>query len=271
MPELAEFAGFSRSHLSRLFYASFGEAPSEFIRRIRMERAAYHLCHANSPIVDVAYESGLSGPEAFCRAFRSVYGMSPTDFKRSDKSWQLPAPSNFHWTPDPVSMGFSLSTTGDYEVAIIRRRPMQIAALRVLGDYSLIGEGFRRLEALFPHRPWEAQGCEVMAVYHDNSMTMSDLSRARADIGFTMPAGLILPKCMHVLSIPGGAYACTKQYSDVSNRNSCWQYMNKTWIPTSGQRPINVPAMDVYRSWPLPWPKSLAKILVGLELDLGHP
>jgi len=80
--ELAERAGFSRAHFSRMFLASEGIAPAEFVLHERMRRAARLLTgHSHLPVKEIAALCGFDEPNYFAKVFRRFYGTSPTEFR----------------------------------------------------------------------------------------------------------------------------------------------------------------------------------------------
>lgn len=80
--DLAALAGLSRAHFTRSFTRHAGMAPAEFVMAERMRRAAALLAsdHA-APVKDVAAIVGFDDPNYFAKAFRRVYGTSPTEFR----------------------------------------------------------------------------------------------------------------------------------------------------------------------------------------------
>lgn len=82
----AEF-GISTRYLHRLF-ESEDTSVGSFIRRERLEKAAGELTDPALRHLDVkaiASRSGFAGADQFARAFKSRYGMSPRDYRRSDR------------------------------------------------------------------------------------------------------------------------------------------------------------------------------------------
>ena len=53
MPQLAQMVGFSRFHLTRRFHHATGETLEGFLRRVRLERAAFEL-RAGASVLSVA-------------------------------------------------------------------------------------------------------------------------------------------------------------------------------------------------------------------------
>lgn len=75
---LAQLACLSPHHFHRVFTGMLGESVASHIRRLRLERAATNLKLSNQPIVQIALAAGYETHEAFTRAFRVAFGVSPT-------------------------------------------------------------------------------------------------------------------------------------------------------------------------------------------------
>jgi AraC-like DNA-binding protein len=82
VPDLAEVAGLSRAHFSRVFAVSEGMPPAEFVLQARMRRAARLLTsHALLPVKEIASLCGFDEPNSFAKVFRRFFGTSPTEFR----------------------------------------------------------------------------------------------------------------------------------------------------------------------------------------------
>jgi len=82
LEELADAAGLSRTHFSRVFRQSAGQSPHQFVLHRRVERAKEMLRAAESRILDVAVACGFKSQQHFARVFRSVCGASPTEYRQ---------------------------------------------------------------------------------------------------------------------------------------------------------------------------------------------
>ena len=81
--DLANAAGYSRFHFTRLFTQSEGMPPGEFIQRQRLALAVQMLQTTALPIKAVALRCGFRDPQYFGRSFRKAYGVPPGSFRRS--------------------------------------------------------------------------------------------------------------------------------------------------------------------------------------------
>lgn len=89
--DLARVSGLSRAHFSRVFAASEGMPPAEYVLQKRLQRAVKLLTKtASLPIKEVAILSGFDDPNYFAKVFRRVFGANPTEFRTTGMYASLP-------------------------------------------------------------------------------------------------------------------------------------------------------------------------------------
>jgi AraC family transcriptional regulator len=82
LERLARVAAFSPFHFHRVFAAVTGETLSDFVRRVRLERAAGALALLpDASVLEIALRYGFSSAATFARAFKSHFGMSATQWR----------------------------------------------------------------------------------------------------------------------------------------------------------------------------------------------
>ena len=60
-----------------------GQKPTEFMRTIRLRRAAELLREGRQSVTEVSYAAGFSSVSYFSRCFRTMYGVPPTQFGKT--------------------------------------------------------------------------------------------------------------------------------------------------------------------------------------------
>ncbi len=78
---LAEKANMSRSQLYRKIQALTNLTPSQFIHKVRLERANELLKQGNLNVTQVAYEVGYSSQSYFSKMYQEHFGYSPKNAK----------------------------------------------------------------------------------------------------------------------------------------------------------------------------------------------
>ncbi|MEH7459123.1 AraC family transcriptional regulator [Bacillus pseudomycoides] len=81
---LAHIAGFSEYHFHRVFQAMVGDSVMEYVRKRRLAQAAYQLSHTDEKIIDVALEHGFQSHETFTRAFKKLFQMTPSAYRKQE-------------------------------------------------------------------------------------------------------------------------------------------------------------------------------------------
>jgi AraC family transcriptional regulator len=77
LEDIAEASGVSRHHITRAFGAAFGASPMRYVRGRRLSEAARVLAGGAPDILSVALDAGYDSHEAFTRAFRDQFGITP--------------------------------------------------------------------------------------------------------------------------------------------------------------------------------------------------
>jgi AraC family transcriptional regulator len=77
LDDIAQGGGVSRFHLSRAFTAATNHSVVGYLRGRRLTEAARRLAKGAPDILDVALEAGYGSHEAFTRAFRDFFGLTP--------------------------------------------------------------------------------------------------------------------------------------------------------------------------------------------------
>ncbi len=78
LSDLADAAGLSPYHFSRLFTGRYGFSPMAYVRARRLEAAAERLrTGPPTTLIDLALDCGFDSQEGFTRAFSRIFGVSP--------------------------------------------------------------------------------------------------------------------------------------------------------------------------------------------------
>jgi AraC family transcriptional regulator len=80
--DLAELAGYSQDHFSRLFKRCFGQPPYQYVLTRRVERAKTMLKDHGRPISNVAAECGFATQAHLNTAFKQRTGVTPGVFRK---------------------------------------------------------------------------------------------------------------------------------------------------------------------------------------------
>ncbi|AXY75339.1 AraC family transcriptional regulator [Paraflavitalea soli] len=82
LPAISALACLSVPQLVRQFKAVFHTTPHQYLTRIKLERAAELLKHTDKPVHEITWLCGFENVSAFCRAFKSAFGIQPLSFRK---------------------------------------------------------------------------------------------------------------------------------------------------------------------------------------------
>jgi YesN/AraC family two-component response regulator len=81
LEEAAIAVNLSPSYLSRIFKEKCGFGFSDYLIRVRMEKACELLSDIRYKSYDIAYYIGYDNPKNFSRAFKTYYGKTPKEYR----------------------------------------------------------------------------------------------------------------------------------------------------------------------------------------------
>ena len=224
LDDLANHAGVSRSHLSRIFPAATGYSISAYRRGRRLTEAARALADGAPDILAVALDAGYGSHEAFTRAFRDQFGIPPEMVRRrrSLDNLQLVEPlpmnaSNTITLPEPV----------------IENRPaMRLAGLigrHEMSDSNSIPQQWRQFQPYIDNVP----GAVPDAAY--GVVADADESSCEYMSGMQVTNDVDLPPEFNSIEIPAQRYARFRHSGHISTIRSTIGAIYQ-WLPQSGYR-----------------------------------
>ena len=246
LDQAAAVAAFSRFHFARIFRGLVGETLNEYIRRLRLERAARNLKQRDEPITQVALEAGFETHESFTRAFGAMFGISPSAYRAAHK----PAPeaaSGTHW--DDLSSYHPPDYGEGPPPEVKELAPVQVVFLRHVGSYSQVGATWGRLMAWAGMRGLLGPGMKMFGIVHDDpDVTPEDKVRYDAAVAVSRP---VSPEGeFGVMELAGGRYAVVTHRGPYEELGKAYQRIYGAWLPRSGYELRDVPAFEQYLNSP---------------------
>jgi AraC family transcriptional regulator len=269
LAELASVARFSAYHFHRIFRGMLGESVKEHIRRLRLERAAHRLKRGDLPVTDIAFEAGYETHEAFTRAFRSMFGESPSGYRELHRALAAkPAPSGVHYAPDGELTEFSPVSEGDgsMEVRFETRKPTRVAFIRHTGPYNEVGPVWGKLMMWAGMHGLFGPQTQMIGVCHDDpDVTPPD--KVRYDACVTVPETCQPEGEVGVQEIADGEYAVVTHHGPYEKLGETYRQFCGEWLPQSGRELRHAPGFEIYRNNPQHTPPQelLTDIFMPLE------
>jgi AraC family transcriptional regulator len=243
---LARASCFSPFHFHRVFQSIVGETPLNFVKRVRIERAASLL--RTSPavsITQIGLACGFPSPSAFSRTFRERFGMSPRGFRMNRKNGKDAEHADDYFPPvTNIRQEISMNVTVKEMPA---RHVAYVANLEGYGK-DAIGRAWDRLCS------WAGplgllDGGELIGVsFDDPEITPKNKCRYHACV--TVPPHTQPPKDIGIMDLPGGRHAVTPFDGPTSAIQGTYKELYGSWLPQSGFEPAESPCFEIYHSTP---------------------
>jgi AraC family transcriptional regulator len=236
LDEIAAVGGVSRYHMSRAFGAAIGQSAMHHLRARRLSEAARSLAKGAPDILDVALSAGYGSHEAFTRAFRDQFGLTPEEVRRQGHLDNLEI-------VEPIKMDETLITNLEpprFESA----KPLLIAGLGERYSYEgskAIPALWQRFQAHLGHVPGQ-----VGRVAYGVCCNSDDEGNFDYIAGVEVKDFSELPKEFARLRIPAQRYAVFAHRDHIATIrrtvNSIW---NK-WLPESKHEAADAPSFERY-------------------------
>jgi AraC family transcriptional regulator len=251
---LARVANFSPYHFHRVFRSIAGETLNDFIRRVRVQRAASQLIHnPTRTITEIAVNCGYSSPSAFAREFRRTFDMSASQFRKGgndslvrfrerleERGAEFTNPPDLHFTRTDMVLRVDVRALPELYVAYVRH----------VGRYNEIGAAFKRLMRWAgPRRLLRFPETKVLAIYHDNP-DVTPVDQLRAEACVTVPEGTRTKRDIGTMTVPGGLFAVAYVEIDPTQYGEAWDRLIGEWMPQSGYQPDDRMCYELYLNDP---------------------
>ena len=238
---LATVANFSSFHFHRLFVAWIGETLGDYVRRRRLEVAALRLvAQPRVPVLQVALSVGFGSTEAFARAFKARFSLTPSGWRDLQLSNRDQLKSNLDQASAPRPRN-----DGHMKVTIVDRQPTTVAYLRHVGPYGKPVSDFWMAKV----DPWmEANGLFGRPRYgisHDEP-GITAAEKLRYDAAVEVPANFVGAGDHQMTVIPGGKYAVGRFKGDDKEVGEAWAWLLRDWLSGSGMQLDSRPFFEYY-------------------------
>lgn len=235
LDEIARAAGMSRFHLTRAFGRSLGRSVMHYMRGRRLSEAAKRLAIGAPDILSVALDAGYGSHEAFTRAFRDEFGVTPTEFRNRPDLAR-------HKLLEPIRMA-NQPAIKLAEPRIVDANPMLFVGLtrryRFDDMAGIVGQwqAFNRHMGSIPN---EVSGAAYGICTNSDADSMDYICAVEVS-GF----GLI-DKDLQRLQVSAQRYAVFTHPGHISEIQAVFRTIYGEWLPNSGHENTEAPAMEYY-------------------------
>lgn len=235
---IARRAGFSLWHFHRMFAEMTGDSLGSYIRKRRLTAAAAELQRTRRPILELALDFQFESHEAFTRAFRAAFDVTPSAFRRrGGLAWNRTRPRltlrRLKRLPRQTTM----------EPALVELPALNLLGLtaRFIGPMSPAADNtdvvprlyhrfcplIRELQPQVDHYVYGAARCPA-----DGDRRHPDELEYLAAINVAPSRRAAAP--LALWRIRAGTYACFTHRGPVAKLGETINYAFGSWLPRSG-------------------------------------
>lgn len=249
LPELAAQACLSPFHFHRLFSAIVGEAPAEYGRRLRLERAAHELSASDRAVADIGREAGYGSQSAFTRAFGDHFGCAPGAFRQRERG---------RWIGRVVARR---KLVGRIETIA----PLRVAFVRHVGPYEEVRPVFERLSTWAAARASSIEPL-FLGLAHDNPR-ITPAQQLRFDCCIEVSENVGAEGDVGVTEVGGGEYATAVHRGPFDRLAETYEWLAGDFMPREGRSMRKAPCVEIYLTPPerTAPPDLLTEVLVPLR------
>lgn len=238
---LAAIAGFSPFHFHRIFSAFVGEPLAEYSRRVRLVNACHMLIQSRTPVTEIALSAGYETPAAFTKAFRKLYGESPTHVRSTGRPPVLPINNDTN---------NQRRRRMNPEIRDLPEMIVHYATARgsINQDFTLAAN--KAFEVLCSYVEKNRLGSQIrlcLGISPDDPDIIS-VDQLRYEAGFVFKAGINPPATadVKVKVIPAGRYAVFLHQGPYSTLWQAWNAIYRDWLPGSGKELRDEAPFEIY-------------------------
>jgi AraC family transcriptional regulator len=234
LEDIASAGDVSRFHMARAFGLATGRPVMRHVRGRRLTEAARALSRGAPDILGVALDAGYGSHEAFTRAFREQFGVTPEAVRaRGDlRNLELVEP-------------MTMSETSNVKLEEPRRETgaaMLIAGLRQrysVDNVAGIPAQWQRFRCFIDTIPGRV-GHATFGVCHD----FGEPSEFDYVTGVAVSRLDDMPPEFSSVRLPASKYLVFRHHGHVSGIGGTWRAIMEGWLPASGLRMADAPCFE---------------------------
>lgn len=137
LKEISASSNLSKYHFHRVFKSIIGNTSKNYLTRLRLQKSSFLLKNTTKKIKDIAFDCGYSSPETFTRAFKSLFSITPSQFRISIREEVK--------NKQVAYLNTSLKNLSVSDPKIVTIEDLNLAYVRHFGDYSKVSISFQKL------------------------------------------------------------------------------------------------------------------------------
>jgi AraC family transcriptional regulator len=247
---VSEYSGYSSHHFQKMFAAVTGLSLGSYIRRRRLTLAAAKLRSSSERIIEIALDSGFESQESFTRAFKTMFGTNPNEYRKSDSDHGLrnleamTASLISHLRRGGIDMKPRYETRGDF-YAIGVGKIFERGNTQGIGDLL-----WPRLMKRFNEIPNKLgkDGDSYITYGICNEIWKENQIQDHFNYyaGVEVEKDSVPPEGMELLHLPAQKYAVFTHHGSIQDLSLTNQYIWGAWLPQSGYELAPASDLEIY-------------------------
>lgn len=241
--QVAGHIGFSEYYFHRMFMGVLGESVAEYVRKRRLSEAGRKMLSGEERLIEIALTSGYDSQEAFTRAFKSMFGMTPGQFR---KFGRMPLEKK----PATVDMMMHLEEGLTMQPAFEEHAEELVIGIGAsfsenpFWQINKLWDEFNRRENEIPNLSGNYSLGVCMSKHPDIPIKEGDTFVYIA--GRPVSSLSEVPQGMVAVKIPKRKYAKFTHKGQLTNLPHTVNYIWGTWLPKSEFKHANSPDFELY-------------------------
>lgn len=218
LEELIRVSGYSYYHFHRIFKAHTGESLKKYIKRLQLEKTLQQMNMDKENITSIAIKAGYHMPSSFNKAFKEMFGVNPSEYKKKYEISRIEYPS-----VKPLR--------------IDRLEEKEMYSLRHVGNYDDLDKPIKFfMDFAGKHNLIDKDFC-LYTIPHDNP-DVTENERLRFDICIEKSREVDISQIdeIHLKSICGGKYAVFMHKGKPENLIDLYNAIFGKWLYSSDIR-----------------------------------
>ncbi|MFC7371909.1 GyrI-like domain-containing protein [Fictibacillus iocasae] len=254
---LAEQSTYSSFHFHRLFVEVMNETPADYVKRVRMEKAAHMLIYMpNMPVTEIAFECGFTSLSYFTTSFKEYFKSSPKAWREGGYLEKFSKPY-FHSKKSKQISKYEEENAESQHYNQFQRINLESVKVIELPERKFVYKSRFGAYSEEVRQTWEGvyhwakardllnEGVTAVGLPQNNPY-ITPPDKCRYDCCVEVPSSVNTRTELEMVIIPGGKYVFyeLEQPVDFSERPyliECYAELYSVWLPRSGYRYLGNP------------------------------
>ena len=249
----AALAHCSLFHFLRMFEVVSGLTAGEYSRRRRLSRAAIDLAAGQERVIDVAFRYGYESPEAFAKAFKRLFGITPSEAR---------GPGAPLTTWPPLRVAAVLEGSQEMRFRIVENEGLTVAGW-ALRTSCLMDKNQHEIPRFWTENlaAGRVQALARWSVSLGHVGLCCEWDRGRGELTYVIGVDVAadrapLPEGTREFRLLPATYAVFESVGPMPHTiQNVWRRAFHEWFPTSGWEHAGSPDFEVYPRFPADDPR----------------